>query len=146
MIHLTTRWEKTRRKRNSEWEYKVRFVGRENRWQEFREDLFAPGASCCTGPQQRVGVQSSLRGTRKQMAGVPGRPVCPWSFMLHRTNCGHTLAQTTCANFHYGLHGCLFHQAPQLEPAGFCHVHKHLVETAKAIKLPGRRPSWSAMG
>ena len=43
MQHLTTRWEKTWRKRNNEWEYKVRFVGREYRWQEFREDLFASG-------------------------------------------------------------------------------------------------------
>ena len=33
MKHLTTRWEKTWRKRNNEWEYKVRFVGREYRWQ-----------------------------------------------------------------------------------------------------------------
>ena len=40
--HLTTRWEKTWRKRNSEWEYKVRFVGREYRWQEFREDPSLP--------------------------------------------------------------------------------------------------------
>ena len=49
MEHLTTRWEKTWRKRNNEWEHKVRFVGREHRWQEFREDLCAPGASYCTG-------------------------------------------------------------------------------------------------
>ena len=42
---LSTRWGK----RNNEWEYKVRFVGREYRWQEFREDLFAQGASHCTG-------------------------------------------------------------------------------------------------
>ena len=49
MKHLTTRWEKTWRKRNNEWEYKVRFVGRESRWEEFRDDLFAPGASYCTG-------------------------------------------------------------------------------------------------
>ena len=48
MKHLTTRWEKTCRKRNNEWEYKVRFVGRKYRWQEFGEDLFAPGALCCT--------------------------------------------------------------------------------------------------
>ena len=41
--------EKTSRKRNIELEYKVRFVGREHRWQEFREDLFAPGASHCAG-------------------------------------------------------------------------------------------------
>ena len=47
--HLTTRWEKTWRRRNNEWEYKVRVVGREYRWQEFREDLFTPGASYCTG-------------------------------------------------------------------------------------------------
>ena len=45
MKQLSTRWEKTWRKRINEWEYKVRFVGREYRWQEFREDLFAPGAS-----------------------------------------------------------------------------------------------------
>ena len=44
MKHSTTRWEKTWKKRNNEWEYKVRFVG-----QEFREDLFAPGASYYTG-------------------------------------------------------------------------------------------------
>ena len=27
----------------------MRFVGREHKWQEFREDRFAPGASYCTG-------------------------------------------------------------------------------------------------
>ena len=69
MKHLTTRWEKTWRKRNNEWEYKVRFVGREYRWQE-----------------------------------VPGRPVCPVSFVLHWTNCGYPVAQTSCAHFHSGLH------------------------------------------
>ena len=47
--HLTTRWEKTWRKRNNEWECNVRFVEREYRWEEFREDLFTPGAACCTG-------------------------------------------------------------------------------------------------
>ena len=41
MKHLTARWKKTWRKRNNEWENKVRFVGREYRWQEFWEDLFA---------------------------------------------------------------------------------------------------------
>ena len=49
MKHLTTRCEKSWRKRNGEWEYKVRFVGREYRWQEFQEDLFAPRAPYCTG-------------------------------------------------------------------------------------------------
>ena len=49
MKQLSTRWEKTSKKRNNEWEYKARFVGREYRWQEFREDLFAPGTSYCTG-------------------------------------------------------------------------------------------------
>ena len=49
MKHLTTRWEKTWRKRNNEWKYKVRVVGHEYRWQEFREDLFDLGASYCTG-------------------------------------------------------------------------------------------------
>ena len=49
MKHVTSRWEKTWRKRNNEWEYKVRSVGREYKWEEFRDDLFAPGASYCTG-------------------------------------------------------------------------------------------------
>ena len=44
MKHLTTRWEKTWKKRINEWENKIRFVGREYRWQEFQEDLFAPRA------------------------------------------------------------------------------------------------------
>ena len=39
----------TWRKRNSEWEYKVRCAGREYRWPEVRGDLFAPGASYRTG-------------------------------------------------------------------------------------------------
>ena len=46
--HLTTRWEKCWRMREGKWKYKVRFVGREYKWQEFHEDLFAPGASHCT--------------------------------------------------------------------------------------------------
>ena len=46
--HLTTRWEKSWRMREGKWKYKVRFVGREYKWQAFREDLFAPGASHCT--------------------------------------------------------------------------------------------------
>ena len=46
--HLTTRLEKCWRMREGKWQYKVRFVGREYKWQEFREDLFAPGASHCT--------------------------------------------------------------------------------------------------
>ena len=53
MKKLTTRWEKCWRKKASsttdEWEFKVRFVGREYKWAEFREDLFAPGAAYCTG-------------------------------------------------------------------------------------------------
>ena len=49
MKHLTTRWEKCWRKRKNEWEFKVHFVRREYKWQEFREDLFVPGASNCTG-------------------------------------------------------------------------------------------------
>ena len=51
MKHLITRCEKTWRKRNNEWEYKVRFVGREYR---FREDLFAPGASYVLSLKRRV--------------------------------------------------------------------------------------------
>ena len=46
--HLATRWEKSWRMREVKWKYKVRSVGREYKWQEFREDLFAPGASHCT--------------------------------------------------------------------------------------------------
>ena len=38
MKHLTTRWERGWRKRAAGWEYKVRFVGSEYKWQEFRED------------------------------------------------------------------------------------------------------------
>ena len=53
--------------------------------------------------QQRAGVQGSLRGTRIQMAGVPGRPVCNGSFTLHWTYCGHSLAPTSCVHFHSGL-------------------------------------------
>ena len=49
MKRLTTRWDKTWRRRNNEWAYKVCFVGRECKWQEFREDPFAPGTSYCTG-------------------------------------------------------------------------------------------------
>ena len=49
MKHLTTRWENAWRKHNHEWEYKVRFIGRVYGWEEFREDLFALGASHCTG-------------------------------------------------------------------------------------------------
>ena len=60
MKHLTTRWEKTWRRRNNEWECKVRFVGREYRWQEFREDLFAPGASYCTRRIVDILCQPSL--------------------------------------------------------------------------------------
>ena len=41
MKYFTTRWEKCWTKRNNEWEFKVRFVGREYKWQEFREVLFA---------------------------------------------------------------------------------------------------------
>ena len=49
MKHLITRWERGWRKRDAGWEYKVRFVGRENKWQGFREDPLVPGASYCTG-------------------------------------------------------------------------------------------------
>ena len=44
MKHLTTRWERGWGKRNVEREYKVRFVGREYKWQEFREDPFGSGS------------------------------------------------------------------------------------------------------
>ena len=50
--------------------------------------------------QHCVGVQSSLRGTRIQMGGVPRRTLCPGSFILR----GHSLAQTSCANIQSGLH------------------------------------------
>ena len=50
---------KTLKKRNNKWEYKVRFVGREYRWEEFWEDLFAPEASCCT---KRIVDILSLKG------------------------------------------------------------------------------------
>ena len=38
--HLTTRWEKCWRMSEGKWQY--------NKWQEFREDLFATGASHCS--------------------------------------------------------------------------------------------------
>ena len=41
MKYLTTKWEKTWTKCNNEWEYKVRFLGRENKWQEFPSSLFS---------------------------------------------------------------------------------------------------------
>ena len=47
MKKLTTRWVKAWRFRDGAWDFKARLVGREYRWQEFRDDLFAPGASHC---------------------------------------------------------------------------------------------------
>ena len=35
-----------------------------------------------------------------------GKTCLPGSFILHWTNCGHPLAQTSCAHFRSGLHGC----------------------------------------
>ena len=37
---LTTRWDKRWRVKDGEWKMKVRFVGREYKWAEYREDLF----------------------------------------------------------------------------------------------------------
>ena len=47
MKHLSTRWEKQWRWKPStgEWARKVRFVCREYRWQEWRDDLFTPGST-----------------------------------------------------------------------------------------------------
>ena len=42
---LTTRWDKRWRMKDGEWKMKVRFVGREYKWAEHREDLFSPGAT-----------------------------------------------------------------------------------------------------
>ena len=57
--------------------------------------------------------KGSLRGTRTQMAGVPGRSLCSRGFILHWTHCGHSLAQTSCTNL-LGLHRCFFfYQAPE---------------------------------
>ena len=60
MKHLATRWERGWRKRNDEWEFKVRFVGREYKWQKFCQDLFVLGASCCIG--RIVHILSLKRG------------------------------------------------------------------------------------
>eukprot|EP00959_Pyramimonas_sp_CCMP1952_P345623 7238261-Pyramimonas_sp.AAC.1 len=47
MKHITTRWEKQWRWKPAlqEWQRKVRFVCREFRWQEWRDDLFTPGSA-----------------------------------------------------------------------------------------------------
>ncbi|CAK0865232.1 unnamed protein product [Prorocentrum cordatum] len=47
MKHITTRWEKqwTWKPARQEWQRKVRFVCREFRWQEWRDDLFTPGSA-----------------------------------------------------------------------------------------------------
>ena len=42
---LTTRWDKRWRMKDGEWKMKVRFVGREYKWAEHREDFFSPGAT-----------------------------------------------------------------------------------------------------
>jgi hypothetical protein len=49
--HITSRWEKQWRLKGDtkEYELKVRFVGREYKWQELRDDLFAPGATHSCG-------------------------------------------------------------------------------------------------
>ncbi|CAK0881954.1 unnamed protein product, partial [Prorocentrum cordatum] len=47
MKHITTRWEKQWRWKpaRQEWQRTVRFVCREFRWQEWRDDLFTPGSA-----------------------------------------------------------------------------------------------------
>ncbi|CAK0835553.1 unnamed protein product [Prorocentrum cordatum] len=47
MKHITTRWEKQWRWKpaRQEWQRRVRFVCREFRWQEWRDDLFTPGSA-----------------------------------------------------------------------------------------------------
>ena len=42
---LTTRWDNRWWMKDGEWKMKVRFVGREYRWAEHREDMFSPGAT-----------------------------------------------------------------------------------------------------
>ena len=42
---LTTRWDKRWRMKDGEWKMKVRFVGREYKWAEHREDFFSSGAT-----------------------------------------------------------------------------------------------------
>ena len=46
---MTTRWEKGWKEKNGVWKMKVRFVGREYKWAEHREDLFSPGATHSAG-------------------------------------------------------------------------------------------------
>ena len=48
---LTTRWEKGLKMKNGEWKMKVRFVGREYKWAEHREDSLSRGA---THPAGRI--------------------------------------------------------------------------------------------
>ena len=121
MKHLTTRWEKTWRKRNNVWEYKVRFVGREHKWQESREDLFAPGASYCTG--RIVDILSVKRR-------VP-------TFTLDCTDAYHQAPE---------LEDVVVEPPEEYSESltSGWQMHKHLVEAAKAIARS--TPSWSAMG
>ena len=42
---LTTRWDKRWRMKDGKWKMKVRFVGREYKHAEHREDFFSPGAT-----------------------------------------------------------------------------------------------------
>ena len=42
---LTTRLDKRWRMMDGEWKMEMRFVGREYKWAEHREDLFSPGAT-----------------------------------------------------------------------------------------------------
>ena len=101
---------------DNEWECKVRFVGREYRWQEFREDLFAPGASYCTG--RIVNILSLKRRVRSGLHGA--------FHQAPELDDGRTIR---------GIFESF---------ASSWHVHEHLVEAA--IALAGSTPRWSAMG
>ena len=63
---LTTRWEKCWRMRDGTWKYKVRFVGREFKWQEFartclhQERVTARAGSSITWLSRRVTQHSLL--------------------------------------------------------------------------------------
>ena len=46
---LTTRWDKRWKMKDGAWKMKVRFVGREYKWADHREDLSSPGATHSAG-------------------------------------------------------------------------------------------------
>ena len=58
---LTTHWENGWRMKDGCWKMKVRFVSREYKWAEHREDLFSPGSyPFCWSRDRLPGVEVGL--------------------------------------------------------------------------------------